>query len=204
MNISRTVANPKTLASRPTNSQATRPPHERWYVGEDVFNSTSEMLESGRTFEGANAVYHYASKAYPEEYTAAEKKGQARKFGLIAGGIGLGLTTLIGGIMISEAAKGYMNWGPALTVAGGMLGGTAALATLAGTMGYNSVPEYGITSLRGVVKEENGETNFYVRGNLENKVALEDHVGAKVPEADKYGRRDYGEMWWNKVYSPSY
>ena len=184
--------------------QATRPPHERWYVGSDVYASTSEMLASGENLDGKNSIYKYAYFTRGEELPEAQKKRSGRKFAMVTGGVGAGLTTLIGGAMIVNYLDGYAPVSKPIMVIGGMLAGTALLAGGAYKLGYHELPDTGIYSQEGVIRQEDDSTKLYVRGELENEVDLAAYARAEVPEVKPNGRQDYGEQWWNRSYDPEY
>ena len=191
------VGKPLSAPSQERPTEATRPPHERWYVGSDVFSSTSEMLASGEDLDGKNAVYDYAFFTRDEELSEAEKKRSGRRFALVAGGIGAGLTTLIGGATVLNYMDGYGTLLQPIKVIGGMLAATALIAGGAYKIGYHEPPDTSIYSQKGVIRQHQHSTNLYLRGDINREVDLRVHAEARVPEVKPNGLRDYGQQWWN-------
>lgn len=165
-----------------------------------------EFIASDKNHDGDTAYYQSASHVRHETATHAERLGSAWTGAKIAGGIGLGLTALIGGIGISQAAQYAQAELPrALMIAGGMLAGTGAIAGAAGYIGYQTYqPDTGIKLVKGAVTEDSGVKTIYINGDSKKPVNLNEYAKNTVPEADRFGRRDYSEAWWNQPTAPAY
>lgn len=185
------------------NPPLTRPVKDRWQVGENLYDDTSDMLAVGEALDFQPARYEYISRERPPRALTLRLKNAA-KFAAGAAALAAGSMAsvcILGNLVapIAESATRYdMFTSPdalGFLVVGLAL--TAGCAAVAGAVGLVAGPLESRGTVEGSLQHLEGRTYFYPNGALYSRVDLDAFSQAAVPPADGEGRREYGEQWWN-------
>lgn len=200
-------------STSPTNSSprpqcpAARPDIEWWRVGEDRYESTADLISSGKvTEQGIAADYGFQENSKLNRDLKSEIPGRIVK-GLAYGaatGLAFGAAVnVMGGILdvftLGMLGVNYGGWAA-------FAGGGAALGVMVGVFDlYESQGDYERygeqipgTLIKGYDATGQEELRFHPHGELGDKVNLGEHAGAPVYDPNS----DCAPWWKDAGYSP--
>jgi hypothetical protein len=214
MQITTTRKAPSTpLATHVQNAQSSchlqRPDHESWYVGEDKFQSTEDMLSSVVVEKkGTEATYSYQEQSELDRDLWGEVPGRIAKgavYGAIAGA-GVGAAMLVVGGVLDALTLGSLGMDYSFLKVVPLMG--AGMGAFVGPMdlfeSHGNYKEFGQNISGALVKSHNeqGEeqVSFHPGRSLEESIDLGDF--AKAPVHVPSEGADCKPWWKGRGYTP--
>ena len=166
-----------------------RPDHETWYVGEDKFDSTKDLLASGVVTEkGVKALYSYQEQSELDRDLWAEGPGRAAKGALwgAVGGVVVGAGAMVVGEVLDIFTLGMLGFEGGGLAAFSAVG--AGLGALIGPMDlfetHGNYKEFGVNIRGALVKSHDAEgqehIKFHPGSSLDESIDLGDFAKAPV------------------------
>ncbi len=171
---------------QPKASAQTRPLTEKWNVDGETFQSTADLVASGKTYDKVQANYRYTTEETRELSTGTRVKNAIGTglMGAVGGAVGGAFLGALGGLM-SDVAN-------ILTFQGGAGGSTELLIPVVGGAviggvwaaleGFKDKGEAAVEKITGTLSGKGESLAFYPNGRVQNEVSLGEFQTAKTPE----------------------